>query len=163
MKTRRATSLTNDLNQYNETSDITTKQAVKKQQNAWQAPYVQPLPDQDSAPSATPRHRRSDKYRADAAPQMPAAEQEQVQPAPAYDVPQVTRAPRYDEQDAQMPTPRRSRADENYDDADDEDDYEPIRIWPRVLAAVVLIALAVCIALYFVPNAGPLQPVKYIP
>ena len=156
MKTRRATSLTNDLNQYNETSDITTKQAVKNQHNAWQAPYVQPLPDRDSAPSATPRHRRSDKYRAGAAPEMPAAEQEQ----PAYDVPQVTRAPRYDEQDMQMPAPRRSRANENYDDADDEDDYEPIRIWPRVLAAVVLIALVVCIALYFVPNAGPLQPVK---
>lgn len=160
MKTRRATSLTNDLNQYNETSDITTKQAVKNQQNAWQTPYVPPLPDQDSVPSATPRHRRSDKYRTDAVQDVPAAEEHQVQAGHVYDAPQVTRAPRYDDEEDRMPTPRRSRANDSYDDVEDKDDYEPIRIWPRVLAAVVLIALVVCIALYFVPNAGPLQPVK---
>lgn len=162
MKTRRATSLTDYRNQYNETSDTTTRQAVKQQPAQWQAPYTPEMPDLQSTPSATPRHRRGDKYL------KAEAQEEAVQPAfspavqPAHEgQPQVTPAPRYaaDYQDPAAPQPRQNT---RYDDQeyDDEDDYEPIRIWPRVLLAVVLIALALCIALYFVPNAGPLQPVK---
>ncbi len=161
MKTRRATSLTDDRNQYNETSDITTKQAVKMQQEPWQAPYVPQMPEMEAAPSATPRHRRSDKYRAAAGEEnVPVQEMMPQQDRQVYEgQPQVTPAPRYTEDYAQPQQPRSGRTEEEYDDYDD-DEYEEIRIWPRVLAAVVLIALALCVALYFVPNAGPLQPVK---
>ena len=157
--------MTDDRIQYNETSDTTTKQAVK-QSAPWQEPYVL----EGMAPSAAPqpRHRRSDRHLKAEQPagEVPAETVAYARPAlPREDRPQVTPAPNYAASyPEQQPVPSRHRSEpedaDDYDDYEDEEDYGEIRIWPRVLLAVALISLALCVALYFLPNAGPLQPVK---
>ncbi len=154
--------MTDNYNQYNETSDTVTRQAVKQQPTAWQAPSM-PESRPYTAPAAAPRRRRGDKYQhqeEESAPSQPVYMPVQPRTAEIREdsQPQVTPAPQYRAAYPEQPIPPRSRP-VPYEE-EDEDDYEEIRIWPRVLLAVVLIALALCVALYFVPNAGPLQPVK---
>ncbi len=48
-------------------------------------------------------------------------------------------------------------SDEDEDEFEDED---APRIWPRVLIAVILVLALFCAALFFLPDVGPLQPVK---
>ena len=48
---------------------------------------------------------------------------------------------------------------ENSDDDEYEDDDAP-RLWPRILLAVILILILLAAALFFIPDVGPLQPVK---
>ena len=142
--------MTDYQDQYNETSDKTTRQSVKQTPNEWQNPYI--LEGGNSPTGTEPRHRRSVRY------DLLEEEVPKNGEAPLPYVEENATAPQFGVRDRRQDAPIAFENDDFMED--DDDDYEEIRIWPRVLLAVLGILLAMCIALYFVPNAGPLQPVK---
>ena len=85
-------------------------------------------------------------------------------PAPLYQAPvrsavPVNASPRR-EAPASYP-PVQTDAGEEYEEAEyDEADNDDRPVWPRVLLTMLAILLILLAVLYFVPSAGPLQPVK---
>ncbi|MBE5782132.1 MAG: hypothetical protein E7329_02310 [Clostridiales bacterium] len=161
--------------QYNEKSSRVAQQAVKPAAPAEdRASYpVTPAPS-----SAMVRHRRSDRHHTgeeEAAPvsrrrDMPAQEapvqdeneqREWVrqQPAPMEDPTDSAyrqfprQAPAYEE-DGFM------RRQVGLEDAYEDEEEEYGRPWLKILLIVVLVLALLAAALYFVPNVGPLKPLK---
>lgn len=124
-----------DYQRYNEENSRVAQQAVKQT---------------EETPVPVVRHRRSDRYK-----DLPSN-------APAETYAPVEEAPSSWQRRSQTPefTRRPVALEETGEYSDDDDMEEAPRVWPKVLLAALLAVIALCAALYFVPDAGPLQPAK---
>ena len=117
--------MTDYQDQYNETSDKTTRQSVKQTPNEWQNPYIL-----EGGNSRTePRHRRSVRY------DLLEEEVPKNGEAPLPYVEENATVPQFGVRDRRQDAPIAFENDDFMED--DDDDYEEIRIWPRVLLAVL--------------------------
>ena len=152
--------------QYNEKSNRVTQQAVKPQADA------QPRESYPVTPAApVTRHRRSDRHRGGeggesaAAPRREASAREPqwVRQQPPADPAQENGYSAY-----QQPARSAARQDDDafmrrpvlLEEEYEEEEGEGRSPWLKIVLGVVLAAVILCAALYFVPSAGPLQPLK---
>ena len=135
-----------------------------------------PLSDYNSqqnnygANAAPVRHRRSDRHHSVEAPAAPAEQQLAPEEKWVRQQPPVIAPAAETEEEYQRPQPQRvlsSRErmymrppvqDEEEEYEEDEEDERRIP-WLKIALAALAVLVALCAALYFIPNAGPLTPV----
>ena len=156
------------MNRYNNPKSRVAQQAVKPSAN----PSESPRPVYRAAGAAQPpvqRHRRSDRHKTPEEKMEESVRREAPQASQTAQEPQwVRRQPPQEPWDQGEQTGRSSAyADENFmrrpvrleeEEYDDEEDQP--RRWPRILLIILLALVVFCAALYFVPDAGPLQKAK---
>lgn len=119
-----------------------------------------PRPEDEKPPIAPPPPRTTAPLKGEGAPFTPPPARSTAQPK-GEDLP-FTPPPRTNVRppESEDGFSRRPVAlNENGGDDEYEDEDTP-RVWPRVLIAVLLILVLCGVALFFLPDVGPLQPVK---